>query len=97
VPVEPDILRLKRLGRNHQAAIRAMLNAFRRRGWRDSGAALAIVQALEDADGTLPVSVAARHTPNEFLVRNELRRSDVEAALRELCREGRSPTSATPG
>jgi DNA-directed RNA polymerase specialized sigma24 family protein len=84
VPTESERLSLSRLGRNHQAAIRTMIDAFRRRGWRDSGAALAIVQALEDADGTLPVRIAARHTPPDFLARNELRRRDVEDVLREL-------------
>jgi len=61
-----------------------MLNAFRKRGWRDSGAALSIVQALEDANGTLSVRSAARHTPDDFLIRNDLKRRDVEQVLREL-------------
>jgi hypothetical protein len=80
----PDCLNLKRLGRNQQAAVRTILNAFGRRGWRDSGAALAIVHALEDAGGELPIGVAARQTPDGFLARNDLRRRDVEDLLREL-------------
>jgi len=61
-----------------------MLNVFRRRGWRDSGAALAIVRALENANGELSVRAASMHTPDDFLVRNALKRRDVEDALREL-------------
>ena len=67
-------LTLDSLGRNQQAAIRAMLDAFRRRGWRDAGAALAIVNALEDADGELTFRAAVKEIPDEFLARNALKR-----------------------
>lgn len=79
-----DRLTLDALGRNQQAAIRAMLDTFRRRGWRDTGAALAIVNALEDSDGAMTFRAAVKQVPDEFLARNELKRVDVEEALRDL-------------
>jgi hypothetical protein len=79
-----DLLSLSSLGRTPQAAIRTLLTAFRHRGWRDYGAALAIVRALENADGSLPIVAAARHVPSDFLARNSVRRRDVEVLLREL-------------
>jgi predicted component of type VI protein secretion system len=75
---------LSHIGPTPQAAIRTLLDLFRARGWRDHGAALAVVRALEEAGGVLSVSAAVRAMPSIFFARNALRRADAERALSEL-------------
>ncbi len=67
------------LGPTSQSAIRRLLRLFHDRGWRDDGAALAIVRALP----TTP-SAAARRVPGDFYARNGATRADVRALLETL-------------
>lgn len=79
------VLRLDDLGNSEQAAIRAVLSAFRDRGWRDEGgAALSAVQALAVAGAGLTPARLAAATPDEFLLRNNLRKADVKRVFEDL-------------
>lgn len=79
-----ETFELSDLGPTPQAAIRTLLDLIRDHGWRDHGAALAVVRAVEDAGGVISISAAVRAMPKIFLARNDLRRMDVERALSEL-------------
>jgi hypothetical protein len=79
------VLRLDDLGNSEQAAIRAVLSAFRDRGWRDQGgAALRAVQALTSAGAGLSPAGLAGAMPDEFLLRNNLKKADVRRVFEEL-------------
>jgi hypothetical protein len=79
------VITMRQLGPTPQAAVRTLLTEFRYRGWKDSGnVALAIVRALEAADGALPITRAAKAAPDEFLTQNEIRRRELEQMFEQL-------------
>jgi hypothetical protein len=58
--------------------------AFRERGWRDRGSAVAIVRALMAEDAAVSTGKLAGQVEPEFLRENQVRRADVESLLKEL-------------
>jgi hypothetical protein len=77
-------LRLESLGATPQAALRHLVDEFERRGWRDDGSsALAVVRLLESANGAASWRKAAGAVPRSFLALNNVRRRDLESALRD--------------
>ena len=78
-------LRLEQLGRNEQAAVRTLLDAFRDRGWRDqAGTALKTVRALATARHGLSTTRLAAAVPDVFLSANSVSRSNLRDVLNEL-------------
>lgn len=77
-------LTLSQLGATPQAAVRTLLTAFRGRGWRDHGGAIAIVRVLESAQRPSSPQRLARAVDASFLRDNDVNRSDVADVLAEL-------------
>jgi hypothetical protein len=85
VRTDAELLTMAKLGRTPQGAIARLVREFHYRGWRDDGqSAVAMVQVLLDCDGVAPVRTVAAAAPRDFLVRNGVRRADLQNLLRRL-------------
>lgn len=85
MPGTANVIRIESLGRNDQAAIRAVLNVFVHQGWNDrSGAALALVRALAERPAGLSPGRLAREIPDSFIVQNNTSKAAVRRALDSL-------------
>lgn len=79
-------LELQLLGPTSQSQLRAFLDAFENRGWRDPGStALELVRALESREGgKASWRTLARLVPSEFLARNDVKRRELEEFFQDL-------------
>ena len=83
--IDAELLTLAKLGRTPQGAIARLIREFHYRGWRDDGqAAVAMVQVLQDRDGSASVRSVAAAASADFLSSNGARRGDLQELLRLL-------------
>jgi hypothetical protein len=78
------MLDVQAFGASSKLAVRALLTAFRERGWEESGdAALSIIRALERRPRQSATRLAS-DAPAAFLRLNGISRADLAATLAEV-------------